>query len=148
MLWLDLRLALVTFASLPILILGTGWFQRLLRSCYREIRKRTAALNSYLQESISGIRLIQLFGREPRTKEQFEDRNRALIGENFRSQSTFQWPGADQGMLWAVSQASPLRRIHGRLPRVVTRRNIRPEPRERDPAQVAALKFSPARLRC
>ena len=85
MLWLDLRLALVTFASLPILILGTGWFQRLLRSCYREIRKRTAALNSYLQESISGIRVIQLFGREPRTKKQFEDRNRALIEENFRS---------------------------------------------------------------
>jgi ATP-binding cassette, subfamily B, multidrug efflux pump len=85
MLWLDLRLALVTFASLPILLLGTGWFQRLLRSCYREIRKRTAILNSYLQESISGIRVIQLFGREPRTTEQFEERNRALIEENFRS---------------------------------------------------------------
>lgn len=33
-------------------------------------------------------------------------------GENFRNQATFQWPGAQQGMLWAVSQAAPLRRIH------------------------------------
>ena len=85
MLWLDLRLALVTFSSLPFLIVGTGWFQRLLRSCYREIRKRTAILNSYLQESISGIRVIQLFGREGRTTEHFERRNLELIEENFRS---------------------------------------------------------------
>ena len=85
MLWLDLRLALVTFASLPFLIVGTGWFQRLLRSCYREIRRRTAILNSYLQESISGIRVIQLFGREARTSQRFERRNLELIEENFRS---------------------------------------------------------------
>jgi ATP-binding cassette subfamily B protein len=85
MLWLDLRLALVTFASLPILIVGTGWFQARLRTCYREIRRRTAVLNSYLQESISGIRVVQLFGREERTTRRFEARNLDLVEENFRS---------------------------------------------------------------
>tara|TARA_Y100001968_G_scaffold311728_1_gene334124 strand:- start:6313 stop:8025 length:1713 start_codon:yes stop_codon:yes gene_type:complete len=85
MLWLDLRLALVTFAFLPVLVLGTGWFQKKLRHCYREIRRRTAILNSYLQESISGIRVIQLFGREERTVRNFEERNIALISENFQS---------------------------------------------------------------
>ncbi len=85
MLWLDVRLALVTFASLPILIIGTGWFQGRLRACYREIRRRTAVLNSYLQERISGIRVIQLFGREERSNSQFRSRNLELIEENFRS---------------------------------------------------------------
>ena len=85
MLWMDLRLALVTFASLPLLILGTAWFQKLLRGWYREIRKRTAILNTYLQERISGIRVIQLFGREAGSAEQFETRNRALIEANFHS---------------------------------------------------------------
>jgi len=85
MLWLDLRLALVTFASLPILIVGTGWFQARLRTCYREIRRRTAVLNSYLQERISGIRVVQLFGREERTTRRFEARNLELVEENFRS---------------------------------------------------------------
>jgi len=85
MLLLDVRLAMVTFASLPLLLVGSGWFQRRLRGCYREIRRRTAVLNSYLQESISGIRVIQLFGREERSNAWFRGRNLELIEENFTS---------------------------------------------------------------
>ncbi len=82
---LDWKLALVTFAALPILFGVSQWFQTALRTTYRELRRRVAELNSYLQERISGIRVIQLFAREQRSFAEFEEHNGQLMRENFRS---------------------------------------------------------------
>jgi ATP-binding cassette subfamily B protein len=82
---LDWKLALVTFAALPVLIGVSQWFQTALRQTYRELRRRVAELNSYLQERISGIRIIQLFARESRSYDEFEAHNDELMSENFRS---------------------------------------------------------------
>jgi ATP-binding cassette, subfamily B, multidrug efflux pump len=82
---LDWKLALVTFCALPILFGVSQWFQTALRTTYRELRRRVAELNSYLQERISGIRVIQLFARERRAFEEFEEHNGQLMRENFRS---------------------------------------------------------------
>lgn len=64
MLQTDLRLSLVTFAVLPPVFLSAFIFRALVRRSYREIRVRVARINAYLQERISGMRIIHLFGRE------------------------------------------------------------------------------------
>jgi ATP-binding cassette, subfamily B, multidrug efflux pump len=82
---LNWKLALVTFAALPLLFGVSQWFQLRLRHTYRELRRHVAVLNSYLQERISGIRVIQLFAREQRSFVEFEEHNRQMMAENFRS---------------------------------------------------------------
>lgn len=76
MLWLHWKLALLTFAVLPLMLLLVGGFQRLLRSNYRLIRKRLAQINATLQELINGMRVVQIFGREAAAERQFEQANR------------------------------------------------------------------------
>jgi ATP-binding cassette subfamily B multidrug efflux pump len=82
---LNWQLALFTFATLPILLGVSQWFQLNLRQTYRALRRRVAVINAYLQERISGIRVIQLFNREERSFAEFDDRNDELMAENFRS---------------------------------------------------------------
>jgi len=82
---LNWKLALFTFATLPILLGVSQWFQINLRRTYRELRRRVSVINSYLQERISGIRVIQLFTQENRSMSEFEERNSELMSENFRS---------------------------------------------------------------
>ena len=83
MLWLDWRLALATFALMPVLALVVAWFRVHARDAYREVRRRLARLNGFLQESISGMTVIQLFGRERNEAEGFgrlnADYRRALF---------------------------------------------------------------------
>ncbi|MDQ0787090.1 ABC transporter ATP-binding protein [Streptomyces sp. B3I8] len=61
---LDLQLALVVFATLPPLILGTFFFRRASVKAYELARERVSAVNADLQESVSGLRIVQAFGRE------------------------------------------------------------------------------------
>src|SRR5690606_29588262 len=61
---LNWRLALVTLAVLPIMIRVTFWFREVVRDQYRETRKQVARLNAFLQEHITGMSVVQLFGRE------------------------------------------------------------------------------------
>ena len=85
LLLLHTELALVTFLALPVLLGVSQFFQSRLRGAYREIRRRVAVLNGYLQEKISGIQVIQLFAREKKAYDEFEQRSRELMEENFRS---------------------------------------------------------------
>ncbi|TMQ14255.1 MAG: ABC transporter ATP-binding protein [Candidatus Rokuibacteriota bacterium] len=83
MLWMDWRLALVTFAIVPVLFLVAGYFRIRARDAYREVRRRLARLNAFLQESIQGMAVIQLFARETHERAQFQrlndDYRRALF---------------------------------------------------------------------
>ncbi len=93
MLLLDWRLALVTFVSLPILIALTAYFRGMMRDSFRSIRIRLARVNAYLNETLSGMAIIQLFTRERRTFEQFDALNRDLLAANrgqVRAMSVFQ----------------------------------------------------------
>lgn len=85
MLWLDWRLALVTFTVLPLVAVAAFIFRGLIRDAYREIRVRLARINAYLQERVSGIRIVQLFGREADTADRFEDINRDHLDAHLRS---------------------------------------------------------------
>src|SRR6185436_10856088 len=76
MLWLDWRLALVTFAIVPVLFAVAAYFRIRARDAYREVRRRLARLNAFLQESLQGMAVIQLFAREAHERRQFERLNR------------------------------------------------------------------------
>ena len=64
MLYLDLKLSLITFAILPLLIAVVVLFQEKARGTYRLIRQKLSRLNAFLQESLNGMGVIQAFGRE------------------------------------------------------------------------------------
>jgi ATP-binding cassette subfamily B multidrug efflux pump len=69
--WLNWRLALMMSLLLPVILVATVWFSRMSRNVFREIRTTLAKINSYLQEAISGISLIQMFQREKDTENNF-----------------------------------------------------------------------------
>ena len=61
---MDWRLALVTFTVLPLVFIAAWIFRRKVREAYRDIRVRLARINAFLQERITGVRVVQLFGQE------------------------------------------------------------------------------------
>src|SRR6185503_20415848 len=82
---MDWRLALVTFAVLPLIVLVTQWFRRNVRESYRTVRAWVARINAFLQEHITGMSTVQLFRREPRTFARFDDINRTHRDANVDS---------------------------------------------------------------
>jgi ATP-binding cassette subfamily B protein len=82
---MDWRLALVAFAVLPLIVLVTQWFRRHVRESYRTVRAWVARINAFLQEHITGMSTVQLFRREQRTFERFEDINRRHRDTNIDS---------------------------------------------------------------
>ena len=85
MLVLNWELALVTFALVPVLTLGAAYFRVKARDSYRTVRSRLARLNAFLQESLQGMAVIQLFARERREAELFGGLNADLRRAQFRS---------------------------------------------------------------
>lgn len=85
MLLLDWRLALVTFAVLPVVGLAAFTFRGLIRVAYRDIRVKLARINAYLQEHLGGMRVVQLFGREAETMQRFAVTNRDHLDAHLRS---------------------------------------------------------------
>jgi ATP-binding cassette, subfamily B, multidrug efflux pump len=77
MLKINWKLALLTFAVLPLIVAVTMAFRRAVRESYRRIRVAIARINAYLQEHLTGMAVLQLFGREARSYEEFEEINRA-----------------------------------------------------------------------
>jgi ABC-type multidrug transport system, ATPase and permease components len=76
MLTLNPRLALVTLALLPALLIALNFFRERSRETYRIIRERIARLNAFLQEALSGVMVVQLFAQERKMFAEFAQRNR------------------------------------------------------------------------
>lgn len=70
--WMNWKLALVLFSILPFILMVSIWFRSGARRTYRQVRTRIAAINSFLQEHISGVRVIQLFNRQSEEAAKFE----------------------------------------------------------------------------
>ena len=85
MLALDWRLALVTFTVLPLVFIAAGVFRYKVRQSYRDIRVRLARINAFLQERISGIQVVQLFGQENASSQQFSSINDDHLQAHLRS---------------------------------------------------------------
>ncbi len=76
MFYLNVKLTLITFVTIPILIVLVSYARQLMRSSYRQIRVKLAAMNTHVQEHLSGIRVVQLFCREESSARAYEEINR------------------------------------------------------------------------
>ena len=97
MLFLNWKLALVTFAVLPAMIVLTNYFRRYVRQAYRAARQRLSLINGFLNESITGIRVTKSFSREQANSRHFEDLNRSYFDANVRTTqlAAYFFPGVD-----------------------------------------------------
>jgi ATP-binding cassette, subfamily B, multidrug efflux pump len=77
MLWMNWKLALITFAVLPLIVVATKIFRDRVRDSYRRIRTAIARINAYLQEHVSGMVVLQLFNRERKAYDRFSEINRS-----------------------------------------------------------------------
>ncbi|MFN8571059.1 MAG: ABC transporter ATP-binding protein [Gemmatimonadaceae bacterium] len=85
MLVVDWRLALAAFAVIPFIVLASNVFRVHVRSAYRDIRVRLARINAYLQERLTGIRVVQLFGEESNEAKRFDALNQHHLVAHLRS---------------------------------------------------------------
>ena len=86
---LDWRLALISMMVLPLVAIATALFQRFMRRAYREVRKRLARINAYLNEHISGMLVLQLFNREQRAAARFDELNQSYRAASIQSLVAF-----------------------------------------------------------
>ena len=89
MLSLDLKLSLYSFLILPLIIALTFLFTSISRKTYRRVRTRITAINTYLSEHITGMKLIQIFAREEEKYKEFKGRNRELLNAYFKEMLVF-----------------------------------------------------------
>jgi ABC-type multidrug transport system fused ATPase/permease subunit len=75
LLYLDVNLALITFCVLPLLLAGSLWFRIISAGAFRRTRETIGAITAYLQETLSGIRVVRSFAQEPVHAEQFTELN-------------------------------------------------------------------------
>lgn len=72
---LDWKLALISLITVPLLFAATNWFRKRARAGFDKVRTRTAKLNAFLQEHISGAQTVQLFNAEAKAQKNFHDIN-------------------------------------------------------------------------
>jgi ABC-type multidrug transport system fused ATPase/permease subunit len=75
LLYLDVTLALITFCVLPLLLAGSLWFRIISAGAFRRTRETIGAITAYLQETLSGIRVVRSFAQEPVHEAQFTELN-------------------------------------------------------------------------
>ena len=84
MLVLDVRLAAISFVLMPVVIGLTVLCQKIARNIYRLYRTRLTDINTFLSEHLSGMKIIQIFGRQERKFEEFHDKNSKLYKAFYR----------------------------------------------------------------
>lgn len=84
MLVLDVRLATISFVLMPLVIGLTVLCQKIARNIYRLYRTRLTDINTFLSEHLSGMKIIQIFGRQERKFEEFHDKNTKLYKAFYR----------------------------------------------------------------
>lgn len=84
MLYLNWKLALVSFILLPLVVYLTRLFTKLYRTTHRITRTKVSAMNTYLSENLSAMKLIQVFHREREKQREFRQRSGDLFQSNFR----------------------------------------------------------------
>jgi ATP-binding cassette subfamily B multidrug efflux pump len=99
------QLALVTFTVLPFLFWAGSYFRIAMRDNFRAIRVRLARINAYVAENIAGMYVVQLFNREKRNYERFDELNRDYLRQTIRSIAYFQLFGTITSFLSSVAIA-------------------------------------------
>ena len=86
---LDPKMALLSLVMVPVVAVLTFIFRRLSRKCYQIVRTRITALNTFLSEHLSGMRIIQIFNREEEKCAEFGEKNQQLYKAGFREMMIF-----------------------------------------------------------
>ncbi len=81
--WMNWKLTLMLSLTFPLMVLITHWFGRLSRDAFRDIRRHLAGINAFIQETVSGISVIQLFLREEDIHDRFSELNRRYYDSAF-----------------------------------------------------------------
>ena len=89
MLVLDVHMALISFVMVPLVVVLTIAFKRISRKTYQMTRTRITALNTFLSEHLSGMKVIQIFNREKEKYQEFEANSEDLYRANFREIMVF-----------------------------------------------------------
>jgi ATP-binding cassette subfamily B protein len=97
LLWLDVRLALAAFATLPLLLLFVSLLKRSIRDANRELRRLLANLNAFLQEQVSGVAVVKAFAAERKAEGAFDERNGAYSAGSLRLTNLYSlyFPGVE-----------------------------------------------------
>ena len=85
MFYIDWKLTLVSLSTLPLLVISTYMFKEKIKVTFNDVRNAVANLNSFLQEHITGMTIVQLFNREQREFEKFKEINREHSAAHIRS---------------------------------------------------------------
>ena len=105
LLWMDPRLALVTFAVLPVLVLFVELLKKRIREANREMRRKLARMNAFLQEHVTGVAVVKAFGMEGKSERQFDALNGEYAAESVRLTNLYSiyFPGVE--MLASIAVA-------------------------------------------
>lgn len=85
MFYLDWRLALISLSTIPFLLVATKIFQQGIRTAFREVRTQVAALNTFIQEHITGMNIVQVFNREEEEMKRFSAINKKHMKAHIHS---------------------------------------------------------------
>jgi len=95
MLWVDWQLTLMVLTPIPVLLVATRIFQKVIKKAFVDVRNQVARMNEFVQEHVTGMHIVQAFGREQREASAFEGINASHRDANIRS-------------VWAFSVFFPL----------------------------------------
>ncbi len=97
MFYMSWELSLVAICTLPVLFYATFWFKAKVRVAFLDVRDWIARLNSFVQEHINGMSIVQLFGREEKEAERFKEINQGHTGAHIRTIFYFAifWPAVE-----------------------------------------------------
>ena len=152
LLYLDVKLALITFLVLPLLLGGSLWFRIVSAGAFRRTRETIGAITAYLQETLSGVRVVRSFAQEPAHEERFTELN---AGQPRRQHGHRQaqrrlLPDRGNALRGGGRRDRALRRLqaierphHGRHGRRLRGRAV--EPVRTDPAALPAVRHLPVR---
>jgi ATP-binding cassette subfamily B multidrug efflux pump len=115
LLWMDWRLALVLFTVVPLIFLASFQFKRLTRAAFRRVRVLVGEVTGFLQETLTGMAVVQLFRREAATRAEFARMNDALMRENVRTIHYFAVFFPLMELLGSIATAAILWAAAGRL---------------------------------
>jgi len=105
LLWMDLRLALVTFAALPVLVLFVELLKKRIRDANREMRRKLARLSSFLHEHVAGASVVKAFVQETKSERRFDVLNGEYAAESVRLTNYYSlyFPGVEMFASFAVA---------------------------------------------
>lgn len=106
---LNWQMALLTFLTLPLILLASSIFRKYSRTAYRNVRTNISELNGYLSENLSGMKITQIFNQEEKKVQNFKLLNDKLMKSYYREINTF---GIYRPIIWMISMVATILTVY------------------------------------